>query len=145
MKPLVATCIGTLLLVASVGTASAASLECVLHFDLSSWSLIYKHSSGKGVVKCKDGTSLNVSITANGGGLTAGKTTVKDGIGNFSDVNAIGDVLGTYVQAGGSAAAGKSGAVQVLTKDNVSLSLAGTGKGIALGVDIGGLTLKRAD
>lgn len=87
---------------------------------------------------------MDVSITANGGGLTAGMSTVKDGIGDFSDIHSIDEVLGTYVQAGGSAAVGKSGAVQVLTKDNVSLSLAGTGKGIALGVDIGGLTLRRA-
>jgi len=144
MKRVRAACVGLLIMVGGLQAAQAGTLECKLHFDLSSWSLIYKHSSGSGTVTCKDGTSMKVTITANGGGLTAGKTTIKDGIGDFSDVNSINDVIGTYVQAGGSAAVGKSGAAQVLTKDNVSLSLAGTGKGIALGVDIGGMTIKPA-
>lgn len=31
------------------------ALDCNLHFSLSSWSLIYEHVTGKGVVTCNNG------------------------------------------------------------------------------------------
>lgn len=120
---------------------SAASLECTMRFNLSGWSVIYKHMSGKGVVTCKNGQTMKVKIESHGGGLTAGKSSIDNGIGNFSDINKIGDVLGTYAQADASAGAVKSGTAQVLTKGEVSLALSGAGQGIDLGVSVGGLTI----
>lgn len=121
--------------------ASAANLECTMRFSLSGWSVIYKHTSGKGVVTCKNGQTMKVKIETHGGGLTAGKSRIDDGIGNFSDINKISDVLGTYAQADASAGAVKSGTAQVLTKGEVSLALSGAGQGIDLGISVGGMTI----
>ncbi|KLD66237.1 hypothetical protein [Dyella japonica] len=121
--------------------ASAAALECTMRFSLSGWSVIYKHTSGQGVVTCTDGQTMKVKIESHGGGLTAGKSRIDNGIGNFSDIKKISDVLGTYAQADASAGAVKSGTAQVLTKGEVSLALSGAGQGIDLGVSIGGLTI----
>lgn len=121
--------------------ASAADLECTMRFSLSGWSVIYKHTSGNGVVTCKNGQTMKVKIETHGGGLTAGKSRIDNGIGNFSDINKISDVLGTYAQADASAGAVKSGTAQVLTKGEVSLALSGAGQGIDLGVSVGGMTI----
>lgn len=121
--------------------ASAAALECTMRFSLSGWSVIYKHTSGQGVVTCTNGQSMKVKIESHGGGLTAGKSRIDNGVGNFSDITKIGDVLGTYAQADASAGAVKSGTAQVLTKGQVSLALSGAGQGIDLGVSIGGMTI----
>lgn len=121
--------------------ASAAKLECTMRFSLSGWSVIYKHTSGSGVVTCTDGQTMKVKIESHGGGLTAGKSRIDNGIGNFSDITKISDVLGTYAQADASAGAVKSGTAQVLTKGQVSLALSGAGQGIDLGVSVGGMTI----
>jgi hypothetical protein len=121
-----------------------ADLDCKLQFSLSTWSAIFKHSEGSGVVTCEDGKSMRVSIAAKGVGLTVGKSHVDGGTGRFSDVRQISDVFGSYAQAEAHAGVVKSGTAQVLTKGEVSLALAGTGEGVDLGVDIGEFTLTRA-
>lgn len=121
----------------------AAPLDCTMRFDLSSWSVIYKHASGSGVVTCDDGSRMNVKLRANGGGLSVGKSTIKDGKGNFTDIQSITDVLGTYAAADASIGVPKSGDAQVMTKGKVSLALAGAGKGFGMGVTIGGLTIEK--
>jgi hypothetical protein len=125
--------------------ASAAPVECKMSFNISGWSLIYKHSSGTGKISCSDGTRMNVKITANGGGLTAGKSKIEGGIGKFSGVNSISEIPGVYAQADASAGAIKSGTAQVLTKGTVSLALSGSGQGIDLGVSIGGMSISKAN
>lgn len=124
--------------------ASSAELDCKLKFSLSTWSAIYKHSEGHGVVSCENGKSMHVSIVAKGAGLTVGKSHVDNGTGRFSDVHAMSDVLGSYAQAEAHAGVVKSGSAQVLTKGTVSLALAGAGEGVDLGIDVGRLTLSRA-
>jgi hypothetical protein len=119
-----------------------ADLRCKLNFSLSGWSALYSQAEGKGTVTCKDGSSLPVLITAKGGGLTAGKTQVDHGKGDFTHVRTIDDVLGRYAQGEVHAGVVKSGTAQVLTKGTVSLALAGHGEGIDLGVDVGEVTLK---
>jgi hypothetical protein len=121
-----------------------ADLGCKLHFSLHGWSAVYSQAEGKGVVTCKDGTSMHVLITARGGGLTAGRTEVDHGTGKFTHVRRIDDVLGHYAQGEAHAGALKSGTAQLLTKGTVSLALAGAGEGIDLGVDVGEFTLKPA-
>ena len=121
-----------------------AELGCKLSFSLSGWSAVYSQAEGKGVVTCKDGSSLPVVISAKGAGLTAGKTQVDHGTGEFTHVRTINEVLGHYAQGEAHAGVLKSGTAQVLTKGTVSLALAGSGTGIDLGVDVGEFTLKPA-
>ena len=130
------------------GTAQAQTgprdLECRLHYSLSGWSLIYKQTSGTGTVTCKGGQSMRVKVSAKALGLTAGKWTIDNGTGNFTDVHNIRDVLGNYAQASANIGAAKSGEAQLLTNGEVSLALAGTGAGVNLGVDIGQFTIEAA-
>jgi len=139
---------GALALVSSIGVHSAhatssAQLDCKLTFSLSTWSAIYKHAEGAGVVSCENGRSMRVKISAKGAGLTVGKSHVDKGTGRFSDVHQIGEVLGSYAEAEAHAGAVKSGTAQVLTKGTVSLALAGAGEGVDLGIDVGEFTLTR--
>ena len=122
----------------------SADLRCKLSFSLNGWSAVVSSAHGEGVVTCKDGSRLPVLITAKGGGITAGRTRVDHGTGDFTHVRTIDDVLGRYAQAEAHAGLDKSGTAQVLTKGTVSLALAGHGEGIDLGVDVGEFTLKAA-
>jgi hypothetical protein len=126
-------------------TASAADadLSCKLHYSLTGWSLIYKHTTGEGTVTCANGHSMNVHIVAKAVGLTVGKWKIEDGKGDFTHVFHMHDVLGKYAQAAADAGVVKSGEAQVLTKGEVSLALAGNGQGVDLGVDLGEFTISR--
>ena len=121
-----------------------ADLGCKLSFSLHGWSAIYSQAEGKGVVTCKDGSSMPVLISVKGGGLTAGRTQVDHGTGKFTHVRTIDEVLGHYAQGEAHAGVLKSGTAQLLTKGTVSLALEGTGRGIDLGVNVGEFTLKPA-
>ncbi len=122
--------------------ASAATLDCTLHFQLKGWSAIYKRADGSGTVQCTDGTSLPVTIKMRGAGATVGKSQIDNGTGKFTDVRTINDVLGSYVQSEVHAGLLKSASAQVLTKGTVSLALAGAGEGIDLGVEVGEFTIE---
>ena len=128
----------------SPARAADSDLECKLSYSLSGWSLIYKHTTGTGVVTCNDGKTMPVRVTAKAVGLTAGKWHIDNGQGKFSDVHKIHDVLGAYAQASANAGLAKSGEAQVLTKGPVSLALSGAGEGINLGVDIGQFKIEPA-
>ena len=123
--------------------AEGADLDCKLHFNLTGWSAIYKHSEGGGTVTCANGTSMPVTISAKGVGLTVGKSKIDNGTGKFSDVHPMTDVLGGYAQAEAHAGVVKSGTAQVLTKGPVSLALAGSGQGVDLGIDVGEFTISQ--
>ena len=124
--------------------AAGADLECKLSYSLSGWSLIYKHTTGTGVVKCNNGKSMPVRVTAKAVGLTAGKWHINNGQGKFTDVHNIHEVLGAYAQASANAGLAKSGEAQVLSKGDISLALSGAGEGINLGVDIGQFKIEAA-
>ena len=131
---------------AAVPQAQAADrdIDCKLKYSLTGWSLIYKHTSGRGVVTCNNGQSMPVLLSAKAVGLTAGKWHIDHGTGRFTDVHNIREVLGGYAQASANAGVAKSGEAQVLTKGPVSLALAGAGEGVNLGVDIGQFKIKPA-
>jgi len=135
--------------VALAGTAQAQvperDLDCRLDYSLTGWSLIYKQTSGEGVVTCDGGESMRVRVSAKALGLTVGRWQIDNGTGHFTDVRRIQDVLGTYVQASANIGLVKSGAAQVLTKGPVSLALAGAGAGVNIGVDIGQFVIEPAD
>lgn len=124
--------------------ASAGDLSCNLRFNLKGWSAFYKHSEGNGIVRCSDGSTLPVKIEAKGGGLTFGKSNIRDGQGKFSGVNHIRDVIGGYATAEASAAAGDAVKAQVVTKGPISLALSGKGKGVELGVAFGSFIITEA-
>ena len=121
----------------AIAPAHAAEVDCRLSFSMSGWSVFYKTSAGEGTVTCDNGQRLAVRISAKGGGLSFGKSRIENGIGEFSGVHDIRDVLGTYVTAEAHAGAVKSSKAQVMTKGDVSLALAGTGKGWDVGFAFG--------
>ena len=125
-----------------VSAARAGDISCKMTFQLSGWSVFYKTAKGTGTVRCSNGQSLQVKLRAKGGGLTFGKTKITDGIGKFSGVSNVRDVLGHYAEAVAHAGAEKSAAAQVLTKGNVSLALSGKGECWNLGVAFGAFIIE---
>jgi hypothetical protein len=114
-----------------------------MSFQLSGWSVFYKTASGSGTVRCSNGQSLHVKLRAKGGGLTFGKTRITDGIGKFSGISNVREVLGHYANAEAHAGAeDKAADAQVLTKGNVSLALSGKGSGWNLGVAFGAFIIE---
>ena len=144
MAALVLACAGAMtVLPAGNAHAADASVKCDMVYNLSGWSLLYKHAEGTGSVTCDNGQHANVKITVVGGGLTAGKYRINNGKGEISNVHGIADVFGDYAQAGAEAGVVKSGSAQVLTKGTTSLALSATGQGINLGVSVGKFTIAR--
>jgi hypothetical protein len=142
MAALVLACAGAMsALPTNTAHAADASVKCDLVYNLSGWSLIYKHAEGHGRVTCNNGQRANVKITVVGGGLTAGKYRINNGTGEISHVHGISEVFGDYAQAGAEAGMVKSSQAQVLSKGTVSLALAGTGEGVNLGVSAGKFTI----
>ena len=125
------------LAVAMPAARAAGPVDCKLRFNMSGWSAFYKTLSGAGTVSCDNGQRLAVSIRSKGGGLTFGKSRIDNGVGEFSGVRDIHEVLGTYIAAEAHAGAVKSAHAQVVTKGEISLALSGTGEGWDLGVAFG--------
>jgi hypothetical protein len=144
MAALVMVCAGAAAVLPAGGAqAAGASVKCDLAYNLSGWSLIYKHAEGSGMITCDNGQSANVKIAVVGGGLTAGKYHIDNGKGEISKVHDIADVYGDYVQAGAEAGVVKSSSAQVLTKGTTSLALTGTGQGVNLGISVGKFTISK--
>ncbi|HEX5161843.1 MAG TPA: hypothetical protein VFV88_08975 [Steroidobacteraceae bacterium] len=125
------------------GSAHAAGIDCKLKFTLSGWSAFYKRADGTGTITCNNGQSMNVTLHARGGGLSFGKSTIRNGTGEFSGVQHTDELFGTYATAEAHAGAVKSSKAQVMTKGEVSLALAGTGEGWDLGIAFGKFVIKR--
>lgn len=125
------------------GTAQARETSCRMTFSLSGWSVFYKTAQGSGTVRCSNGQSMHVKLRAKGGGLTFGKTRIENGIGKFTGVSDIHEVLGHYANAEAHAGAGESAGAQALTKGNVGLALSGKGEGWNLGVAFGAFIIER--
>jgi len=136
-------CAGTLLLGLGLGIPLRADsdLSCKMAFTLKGWSAIYKSYEGAGTINCSDGGTMKVKLRSVGGGLTAGKSTIDDGHGEFTGVKNIRDIPGDYVSGGAGAGAAKSAAGQLLTKGEVSMVISGTGRGWDVGVDLGKFTI----
>ena len=144
MRILACTVIAALLsVVASAPAHAAKDLDCQMRFSLSGWSVFYKTASGQGTITCSNGDTMRVTIEAKGGGLTFGKSEIHNGLGKFTEVYDIEDVLGAYASAGAHAGAAKSAEAQALTKGPVSLALSGKGTGWDLGVAFGKFTIRR--
>lgn len=129
---------------AFAGPAQAAQSEitCRMTFQMHGWSVFYKTSSGSGKVSCSNGQHMSVNLRSKGGGLTFGKSSIS-GIGRFTGIFDIKEILGTYATGGAHAGAVKSARGTVMTKGNVALAMSGKGKGWNLGVDFGKFTISR--
>ena len=98
-----------LLAASFVGHArSAAKVDCKMKFTMSGWSAFYKRADGTGTVTCNNGQTASVKLEARGGGLTAGKSTIENGNGEFSNVKNIDEIFGSYASAEAHAGAVKS-------------------------------------
>jgi hypothetical protein len=132
----------SLIAVAPAG-AVASTTVCRMDYTLKGWSAFYKTSRGSATITCDNGQTARAKISAKGGGLTAGKSEIRDGHGKFSEVADIRELFGTYASATAAAGAVKSSEAQALTKGEVSLALAGKGTGVELGVSFGKFTITR--
>jgi major membrane immunogen (membrane-anchored lipoprotein) len=141
------TLLGISLLLTFVAASSAFAdrgmTACTMKYNLKGWSAFYKTASGSGMIHCDNGQKANVKISAKGGGLTAGKTDIRDGNGSFSKVSSINDLFGRYGSASAAAAAGKGASAMALTKGHVHLALSGTGRGVELGLALGRFTITK--
>src|SRR4051812_6151702 len=82
-----------------IGNTAQANADCKLKFAISGWSAFYKRSDGTGTITCSNGQSMKVRLRARGGGPTIGRSTIKNGKGDFSGVDNIHELLGSYVSA----------------------------------------------
>jgi hypothetical protein len=126
-----------------VAMSAEAEVKCEMTFSMKGWSAFYKTATGTGTVKCSNGQTSAVKLRAKGGGLTVGKSSIEDGHGEFSAVQNIDEIFGSYASAEAHAGAVKSAKAQVMTKGEVSLALSGKGRGWDLGVAFGKLTISR--
>lgn len=136
-------CVFVLIAMATGPVAAAGPIDCEMRFSMSGWSIFYQQASGVGTVTCDNGQSMEVRITAKGGGLTVGKSTIDDGLGKFTEVYAIEDIIGGYAAAEAQAGADKAASARVVTKGAISLALSGTGRGWGVGVAFGSFIITR--
>lgn len=119
-----------------------ALTRCTLHYSMSGGGAFYKHSSGDGTIRCDNGQTLAVHIESKGGGLTFGRSKITDGIGKFSPVHDIRELVGGYGTAEANAGTSdKASKAQVVTKGSISLALTGKGSGRTLGVSFGSFVI----
>ena len=120
-----------------------AGTTCEMTFTLSGWSAVYKTSSGSGTIKCDNGQKAKVKLSAKGGGITFGRSKIKDAIGKFTEVDDISDLFGSYGTGEAHAGAGKSAKAAVVTKGDISLAMAGKGTGVDVGIAFGKFTIEK--
>src|SRR5262249_54142050 len=132
-----------LLMGVSVSAEAKKLTECTMRYDLKGWSVFYKTAGGTGTIRCDNGQHATVHLSAKGGGLTAGKTEIHNGLGQFSKVSSINDLYGKYSAASAGAAAGKAASVSTMKKGPVRLEMSGKGRGYELGVALGRLTISK--
>src|SRR3982751_1575184 len=111
------TYVGIGLLVMGIGASAASARSttaCTMKYNLKGWSVFYKTAGGTGTIRCDNGQKANVRLSARGGGLTAGKSEIRDGLGYFSPVSNIDELFGRYDSASAGAAAGKAASAQAL-------------------------------
>lgn len=123
--------------------AEGGGLRCTLTFDLDGWSAFYKTARGQGTVRCRDGQSVGVRLSAYGGGFSFGRAQIRNGKGSFSGLSRLSDVFGSYVQATAHGGVGTSGEASALTKGGALLTFSGAGPGNGFGFAFGAFRVER--
>src|SRR5436305_10492336 len=95
---------------------AAGTTKCEMRYTLKGWSAFYKVAHGQGTITCDNGQKASVILEGRGGGVTAGKSEIRDGLGKFNEVADISELFGTYVQAGATAGAVKAAGATAMTK-----------------------------
>lgn len=134
---------GMVVAVVMLAVPLQAGTVCEMTFTMSGWSAFYKTSSGTGTIKCDNGQKAKVRLSSKGGGLTFGRSKIKDAIGKFTEVDDISDLFGSYGQGEAHAGAGKSAKASVVTKGDISLAIVGKGTGVDVGVSFGKFTIEK--
>ena len=134
---------GVAVVVALMAVPLQAGTTCEMTFTMKGWSAFYKTSSGTGTIRCDNGQSAKVKLSAKGGGITFGRSQIKDAIGKFTEVDDLSELFGSYAQGEAHAGAGKSAKASVVTKGEISLAIAGKGTGVDLGISFGKLTIEK--
>ncbi len=142
MRPILIAVVAFALSVAPL--AHAKETRCTLKYDMEGGGAFYKRSTGSGTISCDNGQSMRVNIESKGGGLTFGSSKITDGIGKFSPVHDIRDLIGGYATAEANAGGGNASKAQVVTKGSISLALSGRGTGRTLGVSFGSFIITEA-
>jgi hypothetical protein len=122
---------------------AAPTTICTLHFDTTRWSAVFRYAEGKGVIRCDNGQIMYVSVHTRGGGITSGNARIRNGVGNFSEVSNIYQLIGTYRGIPGRAGTFNSARANVVTNGDISLLLARAGAGWDLGVTAGRFEIHR--
>jgi hypothetical protein len=120
-----------------------AGTACEMTFTMSGWSAFYKTSSGTGTIQCDNGQKAKVKVSTKGGGITFGRSKIKDAIGKFTEVDDISELFGSYGHGEAHAGAGKSAKASVVTKGDISLAIAGKGTGVDIGISFGKFTIEK--
>jgi len=130
-------------LVAALSIPAEAGTVCRMNFTMTGWSFFYRTAEGDGTISCENGQTAQVHVWSKGGGVTFGRSKIKDGNGRFTEVDSIDDLFGTYVQGEAHAGAGNSNKASAMTKGTVSLSVTGKGKGLDVGVSFGKFVIEK--
>ena len=120
------------------------SISCKMTYKLKGWSFAYKQYDGTGEVSCTNGERASVILKSKSLGFSIGVSEI-EGTGQFTELKRLSEIYGTFVSLEGHAGVTKSAAGQVLTRGIVSLALSGEGRGIDIGVTLGGLTILPAN
>jgi hypothetical protein len=120
------------------------TISCKMSYRLKGWSFAYKQYDGSGEVSCSNGQRAHVILESKSLGLSIGASEV-EGTGQFTALKDINEIYGTFASLEGHAGVTKSAAGQVLTRGVISLALSGEGRGIDIGVTLGGLKISHAD
>ena len=135
--------LGFLIALTTAAAAQAETTVCTMKFTMKGWSVFYSTASGSGTITCDNGQTAQVKLEAKGGGLTAGKSAIRDGSGKFTAVDDISELYGSYASSSADAGAANSASAKAMTKGEVSLALSGKGTGMELGVSFGKFTIKK--
>lgn len=119
------------------------TISCRMSYRLKGWSFAYKQYDGSGEVSCNNGQRAQVILESKSVGFSIGVSEI-EGTGQFTALKNIDEIYGTFVSLEGHAGVTKSAAGQVLTRGVISLALSGEGRGIDIGVTLGGLKISRA-
>ena len=132
--------IAFLVITNSQSVAANPFIACTMTYHLKGWSFAYKQYDGSGDVSCSNGQRARVILESKSLGFSIGASEI-DGTGQFTELKDIKEIFGTFASLEGHAGVAKSAAGQVLTRGVVSLALSGEGRGIDIGVTLGGMKI----
>ena len=130
-------------LVTALALPAHAGTLCRMTFTMKGWSAFYKTASGTGTITCDNGESAKVKVSSKGGGITFGRSKIKDATGVFTEVDGISELFGSYGEGEAHAGAGKSAKAGVVTKGDISLAISGKGTGVDVGISFGKFTIEK--